>query len=92
MRRRPRALRHPAQRRRCGRPRAARSEEAAPAHRTRPGLHPEEPALDGLFDDTEPDEQDSVLEDVGGIEQSSSFRRYVSEGIALLEDWLREPE
>ena len=48
--------------------------------------------MDGLFDDTEPDDQEPVLEEGPSIEQSSSFRRYVSEGIALLEDWLRDPE
>ena len=47
--------------------------------------------MSGLFDDTEPDDQEPVLEDGPNIEQSSSFRRYVSEGIELLEDWLREP-
>jgi hypothetical protein len=48
--------------------------------------------VSGLFDDTEPDDQDPVLEDGPNIEQSSSFQRYVSEGMALLEDWLREAE
>jgi hypothetical protein len=48
--------------------------------------------VDGLFDDTEPDEQESLLEDEPSIEQSSSFRRYVDEGIDLLEDWLREAD
>lgn len=46
--------------------------------------------MDGLFDDTEP-EDDPVLEEAPGIEHSSSFQRYVSEGIALLEEWLSDP-
>jgi len=49
-------------------------------------------AVDGLFDDTEPDDESQVLDDASPIEESSSFRRYVSEGIALLEDWLRDPD
>ena len=49
-------------------------------------------AVEGLFDDTEPDDESRVLDDATSIEESSSFRRYVSEGIALLEDWLREPD
>jgi hypothetical protein len=48
--------------------------------------------VEGLFDDTEPDEENPVLDDAAGIEHSSSFRRYVAEGIELLEDWLSDPD
>jgi hypothetical protein len=49
-------------------------------------------AVEGLFDDTEPDEENPVLDDAAGIEHSSSFRRYVAEGIELLEQWLSDPD
>ena len=72
------------------RPYSTRAAEAA--RRTR-GFGAEQGlAVDGLFDDTEPDDESQVLDDAAPIEESSSFRRYVSEGIALLEDWLRDPD
>ena len=47
--------------------------------------------MDSLFDDTEPDRDEFIQEELVEFEHSSSFARYVSEGMALLEDWLRDP-
>ena len=46
--------------------------------------------MDGLFDDSEPEHHDeSVLDELPDIHESPAFRRYVAEGITLLEEWLR---
>jgi hypothetical protein len=66
-------------------------EEEARRHRKRASDARSE-TVDGLFDDTEPDEEPVLKEEDPAIEASSSFRRYVSEGITLLEEWLRDPE
>jgi hypothetical protein len=48
--------------------------------------------LDGLFDDTEPEDDAPATEGIAGVDDASSFRRYVAEGISLLEDWLSDPD
>jgi hypothetical protein len=49
--------------------------------------------LDELFDDTEPEDDAPATDGIAGLDDdSSSFRRYVSEGLELLEEWLSDPD
>ena len=47
---------------------------------------------DRLFDDFEPaDESWTPDEQPEPLEESLAFERYVSEGLTLLEEWMRDP-